>query len=181
MIPIPMNVSLGEDVWLRSLSMADADSLARYANNRNVWRNLRDVFPHPYTREDALSFIAMIEAGSQENAFAIATSSEAIGVIGFHLEPDVLRRSAEVGYWLGEPFWGRGIMTRALNLICDHVFQNYDVIRLSAPVFAWNPASARVLENAGFIREGVMRSAVYKDGEITDLLMYGKLRQGPGP
>jgi len=178
MTPLSMNMPIGDGFLLRNLSRADADSLARYANNRNVWRNLRDVFPHPYSREDALGFIAFIEAGSGENAFAIATGNEAIGVIGFHLEPDILRRSAEVGYWLGEPFWGRGIMTRALNVVCDHVFRNYDVIRLSAPVFAWNAGSARVLEKAGFIREGVMRQAVYKDGEVTDLLIYGKLREG---
>jgi len=171
-----MNKPLGEGFLLRNLSMADADSLARYANNKHVWRNLRDVFPHPYSRENALGFIAMVDAGSGGNAFAIATSDEAIGVIGFHREPDVLRRTAEIGYWLGEPFWGRGIMTKALNAVCEHAFSNYDFTRLSAPVFAWNPASARVLEKAGFVCEGLIRKAVFKDGQVTDLLIFGKLR-----
>lgn len=167
---------IGHGVVLRDLTPADAGSLARYANNKNVWRNLRDAFPHPYYREHAEKFIEAVSTGTQEHAFAIATEAEAIGVIGFHLEPDVLRRSAEVGYWLGEPFWGKGIMTDALTAVCDHVFRNYDVIRLSAPVFAWNGASARILEKAGFQREGVMRRAVTKDGATTDLLIFGKVR-----
>jgi [ribosomal protein S5]-alanine N-acetyltransferase len=171
-----MNAPLGEGYLLRNLSTVDAEALARYANNRNVWRNLRDFFPHPYSREDASKFIAMIEAGAGECAFAIATADEAIGVIGFHVEPDVHRHVAEVGYWLGEPFWGRGIMTKALNVVCDHIFRNFDVIRLTAPVFAWNGGSARVLEKAGFTCEGVLRKAVFKDGQVTDLLIFGKLR-----
>jgi RimJ/RimL family protein N-acetyltransferase len=119
----------------------------------------------------------MLSAGSGEKAFAIASGSEAIGVIGFHIEPDVLQHSAEIGYWIGEPFWGRGIMTKALKAVSEYAFSNYDIFRLSAPVFAWNAASARVLEKAGFIREGVMRSAVFKDGQVTDLLIFGKLRE----
>jgi [ribosomal protein S5]-alanine N-acetyltransferase len=169
-------IPLGDGIELRRLTLADAEDIARYANNRHVWRNLRDLFPHPYHREHAEGFIRMLETGDGETAFAIANEREAIGVIGFHREPDVHRRCAEVGYWLGEPFWGGGIVSRALVAVCDHIFQNYDFVRLTAPVFAWNPASARVLEKAGFIREGVMRKAVFKDGEFTDLLIYGRVR-----
>jgi len=109
---------------LRSLDSSDADSLAKYADNRNVWRNLRDFFPSPYKREDALKFIAMMEAQENETAFAISEGREAIGVIGFNFETEVLRRTVGVGYWLGGPFWGRGIMTRALPVVCEHIFRN---------------------------------------------------------
>jgi len=169
------SLPIGDGFCVRSLSLADADSITKYANNRNVWRNLRDLFPHPYHRDDALKFITSIAAQDPESAYAIANGSEAIGVIGFQLQTDVLRRSAEVGYWLGEPFWGKGIATRALVVVCARLFQEHDIVRLTAPVFAWNPASARVLEKAGFTREGVLRDAVYKDGQLTDMLVYGKI------
>ena len=170
------SLPIGEGFCVRSLSLADVDSITKYANNRNVWRNLRDLFPHPYHRDDALKFISTIAAQEPESAFAIANNTEAIGVIGFQLLADVLRRSAEIGYWLGEPFWGRGIATQALVVVCARAFEQHDIVRLTAPVFAWNPASARVLEKAGFAREGVLRNAVYKDGQITDMLVYAKLR-----
>ncbi len=147
---------IGGGYCIRSLSVADVDAITKYANNRNVWRNLRDLFPHPYHRHDALRFISDTAARDPESAFAIANSNEAIGVIGFHAQDDVLRRSAEVGYWLGEPFWGKGIATRALVVVCARIFEQPDIVRLTAPVFAWNPASARVLEKAGFTREGVL-------------------------
>ncbi len=169
-------ISIGEGFALRSLCATDADAIARYANNRNVWRNLRDVFPTPYDREHAVKFIKEMLASEPEGAFAIASPEEAIGVIGFHLQPDVLCRTAEVGYWLGEPFWGRGIATRALIAITGYAFQRHDYLRLTSNVFGWNLASARVLEKAGYTREGVLRNAVFKDGQVTDLLIYGKLR-----
>jgi ribosomal-protein-alanine N-acetyltransferase len=171
------NIPIGDGFAVRSLSLPDVDAIARYANNRKVWRNLRDLFPHPYHRDDAEKFITVIAAAEPESAFAIANEREAVGVIGFIIQSDVLRQSAEIGYWLGEPFWGKGIATRALVAVCRHVFSNSDIMRLTAPVFAWNRASARVLEKAGFIREGVMHDAVFKDGEITDQLIYGKLRK----
>ena len=174
------HIPVGDGFAVRSLSVLDVDAIARYANNRKVWRNLRDLFPHPYHREDAAKFIAIIEATDPETAFAIANEQEAVGVIGFTIQSDVLRRTAEIGYWLGEPFWGKGIATRALVAVCRLVFSTSDIVRLTAPVFAWNLASARVLEKAGFVREGVMRSAVIKDGEITDQLIYGRLRKDSG-
>jgi RimJ/RimL family protein N-acetyltransferase len=171
-----MRIELGE--WcVRSLVAGDAESITKYANNRNIWINLRDRFPYPYTRADAEGFIAAAWAQRPETDFAIASRSEAIGGIGFHPQADVHRLTAEIGYWLGEPFWGRGIATQALRELSDWIFANTPLVRLFAHVFAWNPASARVLEKAGYELEGRMRSSVIKDGKITDQLMYGRLRR----
>jgi [ribosomal protein S5]-alanine N-acetyltransferase len=170
------HIPIGEGFQLRSLVPADADAIARYANNRGVWLNLRDRFPHPYALEDAESFIAMVQDGLHESSLAIADKREAIGVIGFTELLDVHWRSVEVGYWLGEPFWGRGIATRALQAFSDYIFLHYDFMRLQSCVFGWNGSSARVLEKSGFTREGILRNAVCKDGRITDMLIFGKLK-----
>jgi len=169
-------ISIGDGYVVRTLLPADADALARHANNRRVWLNLRDYFPHPYRREDAENFIAGVEREAIETSFTIAGAEEAFGVIGFTVLPDVHCRTVEVGYWLGETYWGRGIATRALVAVCAHIFQKHDFVRISSSVFGWNSSSARVLEKAGFTREGTLKDAVCKDGRITDLWMYGKLR-----
>lgn len=170
-----MRIDFGE--WcVRSLVGTDAESIATYANNRRISINLRDRFPYPYTRADAEGFLAAARAQQLETDFAIASRSEVIGGIGFHPQSDVHRLTAEVGYWLGEPFWGRGIATAALRALTEWVFATTPLVRLYAHVFEWNPASARVLEKAGFTLEGRMRSSVIKDGKIIDQLMYGILR-----
>jgi RimJ/RimL family protein N-acetyltransferase len=148
----------------------------RHANNRNVWINLRDRFPHPYTAGDARRWLDMVVDQKPETNFAIAVADEAVGGIGFTVQPDVARRSAEIGYWLSEDFWGRGITTEALIAVTDHAFSHYDVCRLFAHVFDWNGASARVLEKAGFSFEGRLRKSVTKDGQTIDQLMYAIIR-----
>ena len=171
-----MRIELGE--WcIRSLVATDAESIAKYANNRRVSLNLRDRFPYPYTRADAEAFLAAAAVQRPETDFAIASSKEVIGGIGFHPQSDVHRLTAEIGYWLGEPFWGRGIATQALRARTEWVFATTPLVRIYAHVFAWNPASARVLEKCGFTLEGRMRSSVMKDGQIIDQLMYGIVRQ----
>jgi len=171
-----MRIELGE--WcIRSLVATDAESIAKYANNRRVSLNLRDRFPYPYTRADAEAFLAAAAVQRPETDFAIASSKEVIGGIGFHPQSDVHRLTAEIGYWLGEPFWGRGIATQALRALTEWVFATTPVVRIYAHVFAWNPASARVLEKCGFTLEGRMRSSVIKDGQIIDQLMYGIVRE----
>jgi [ribosomal protein S5]-alanine N-acetyltransferase len=162
---------------VRSWDWRDRDAIVRHANNRNVWINLRDRFPHPYTTNDARRWLETVVDLKPETNFAIAVADEAVGGIGFTVQHDVARRSAEIGYWLGEAFWGRGITSEALIAVTDYAFSNYDVCRLYAHVFAWNGASARVLEKAGYVFEGRMRKAVTKDGQTIDQLMYAMIRE----
>lgn len=170
-----MQINIGE--WqVRSHDADDAESLVRYANNRNVSRNLRDAFPFPYTLADANEWLARVIQASPETNFAIASSSEVIGGIGLTFGSDVHRRSAEVGYWLGEPFWGRAIATAALQAVSEYAFAQHDLVRLHAAVYEWNPASARVLEKAGYVFEGRLRQSVTKDGQTIDQLLYARIR-----
>ncbi len=166
------------DRWcVRSFVAADAEAIARYANNRHVSINLRDSFPYPYTIFDAKRWLKHVKHQHPEVSWAIASDVEVIGGIGIHPQPDVYRRSAEIGYWLGEPFWGKGIATAAVKAVVGFVFKNFDFARLYAGVFEWNPASVRVLEKAGFRFESRMRKAVVKDGKLIDQLMYVMLRE----
>ncbi len=126
---------------------------------------------------DALNWYEIVRDSEPETSFAMAVAGEAVGGIGFTFQTDVARRSAEIGYWLGEEFWGRGIATDALIAVSEHVFANYDICRLYAHVFEWNPASARVLEKAGYAFEGRMRKSVTKDGQTIDKLMYALVRE----
>jgi RimJ/RimL family protein N-acetyltransferase len=151
--------------------------MVRHANNRNVWINLRDRFPHPYTDADARRWLDCIVGQKPETNFAIAVADEAVGGIGFTLQHDVERRSAEIGYWLGQEFWGRGIATEALIAVTDYAFSNYDVCRLFAHVFDWNGPSARVLGKAGYVFEGRLRRSVIKDGKTIDQLAYAIIRE----
>lgn len=170
-----MRIDIGE--WMiRSYQTEDAESLARSANNRSVWRNLNDYFPHPYTLEDAHGWIALTKQESPEQNFAIGDESQVIGGIGLKLRNDVFRRSAEIGYWLAEPHWGQGIATAALLALTDYAFERFDLVRIDAGVFEWNPASCRVLEKAGYEREARLRRSVFKDGLIIDRLIYARLR-----
>jgi RimJ/RimL family protein N-acetyltransferase len=161
---------------LRPWRKDDEISLARHANNRKVSGNMRDIFPFPYTAADATAWIDRVSGESPTQNFAIAVDGAGVGGISVMPREDVYRQSAEVGYWLGEPFWGRGIATEALRAITDYAFATFPVIRLEAGVFGWNPASARVLEKAGYTLEGRLRQAVTKDGRVGDRLIYGLLR-----
>ena len=161
---------------VRSWEWRDRDSLVRYANNRNVWINLRDRFPHPYTKDDARRWLDIVVGSKPETNFAIAVADEAVGGVGYTIDSDVNYRSAEIGYWLGEDFWGRGIATEALIAVTEHAFSTYDLCRLYAHVFDWNPASARVLEKAGYVFEGRLRKSVTKAGQTIDQLMYAIVR-----
>jgi ribosomal-protein-alanine N-acetyltransferase len=154
----------------------DAAALQRCANNRKIWINLRDVFPHPYTLEDARAFLSFVRRENPQTTFAIATASEAIGCIGLRLGSDIHRKSAELGYWLAEPYWGRGIMSEAVDRFTRHAFEVFDLQRIYAEPFANNPASARILEKAGFVREGGLRASVVKDGKVLDSLLYACVR-----
>lgn len=161
---------------IRPWRSGDEPSLARHANNRNVWRNMRDRFPHPYSIADAEEWVRIAAAEAPMRNFAIVVDGAAVGGIGFELGADVFRRSAEIGYWLGEALWGRGIMTDAVRAMTDHAFTRFDVCRIHACVFEWNPASVRVLEKAGYACEGRQRLSVTKDGRTIDSLLYAVVR-----
>ncbi len=163
--------------WIRSWRPTDVTALLKYADNRNIWLNLRDRFPNPYLEEDAQQWIERANAPQSELTYAIASNEEAIGGIGLHLQQDVYRRSAEIGYWLGEPFWGQGIVTKAVRALTEYAFANLDLIRIYGAVFEWNPASARVLEKAGYTYEGRLWKSVTKDGKTIDQLLYAIVRE----
>ena len=154
---------------IRSFRAADATSIARHANNRNVWLNLRDRFPNPYTLADAEKWIAIADGAVPETNFAIDVGGDAVGGIGLNLKHDIWRRSAEIGYWLGEEHWGRGIATEAARAMVGYAFANFSIRRLYAGAFEWNPASMRVLEKAGF-----MDIDIEPTQELTDK-MYGAI------
>src|SRR5262245_49770333 len=142
-----------ESCDVRSWATGDVESLVKYANNRRIWLNLRDAFPHPYTKQAARDWIRCARNRHPETSFAIAVAGEAAGGIGFVLHGDVERVSAEIGYWLGEPFWGRGITTEALRAVTTYAIDTHGLTRLYALPFAWNAGSCRVLEKAGYVLE----------------------------
>ena len=170
-----IEIAIG-DCKLRAWRPGDEAALVKYANNRNIWINLRDRFPHPYAMDDAIAWVQSVKDQRPVTNFAIATATdnddEAIGSIGLTLQEDVHRRSGEIGYWLAEPFWGRGITTRAVRALTEYAFANFDLVRLYANVFEWNPASGRVLEKAGFTLEGRLRKNITKDGNTIDQFVY---------
>jgi [ribosomal protein S5]-alanine N-acetyltransferase len=157
---------------VRSWRLGDAEAVARHANNRKIWLNLRDAFPHPYSVQDARDFIKSLRNRTPETTFAIAVNGEAAGSVGFVLRHDVERVSAEIGYWLAEPFWRRGIATEALVAMTDYAIATHQLTRIYALPFAWNAASCRVLEKAGYALEARLRRAAIKNGVITDQLQY---------
>jgi len=164
---------------VRSWTNDDIGSLVKYANNRKIWLNLRDRFPHPYTRRDGREFIQLARSQRPETMFAIEVDGEAAGGIGFVPHMDVERVSAEIGYWLGEPFWGRGIVTEALVEVTKHAIETHKLTRVYAVPYARNEASCRVLEKAGYVLEGRLRRSCIKDGEVLDQMQYAFVVDAP--
>jgi [ribosomal protein S5]-alanine N-acetyltransferase len=153
-----------ERCTIRPWRLDDAESLARYANNRKIWLAVRDRFPHPYTMQDAHEFLQRAMTEQPEMKFCIEMEGAAVGGIGVHPGQDVHRHTATVGYWLGEDCWGRGIMTEAVTAVTDFCFENFPLRRISAEVFANNPASARVLEKpASFSRHASRTTCLRTD------------------
>jgi RimJ/RimL family protein N-acetyltransferase len=171
-----MELKLSKSV-LREWKPGDEQSLVRNANSRRLWRNLRDAFPHPYTLADAEHWINIANPTTPIRNFAIVVDGAAVGGIGLVLKEDVSRRSAEIGYWLGEQFWGRGIVTEAVRAVTDYAFATFDLCRVYAGVFEWNLASMRVLEKAGYEFECRMKKSVTKDGQTIDELIYAMVRE----
>lgn len=172
-----MKAQIG-NYFVRDWTPDDVEAVAKYANNPRIATQLRDGFPHPYELSDAEEFLSRVLKRDSPSVFAIATEEEAIGSIGLLLGKDVHRLSAELGYWLAEPFWNQGIMTMAVTHVVNYGFTVLQLNRIYAGPYATNPASARVLEKSGFVREGVLRASVIKQGRVLDQILYAKVRQG---
>ena len=166
-----MRLELAE-CTIRSWQLEDVPSLAKHANNRNVWLMLRDRMPHPYTLAHAVEHVRERLEEPDRPMFCIDVGGEAVGGIGLHPGNDVARFNAELGYWLAEPFWGRGIMTAAVRALVRYGFEQLPLNRIEAYVYETNQSSARVLEKCGFALEGRLRKSVVKDGCVLDSLLY---------
>ena len=164
---------------IRKWELSDAKDLAAALSNRKVQDNLRDGLPYPYTEQDGKEFIsAMLSADENETfAFAITVNNMVIGSIGIFRQGNIHRQTAELGYYIAEEYWGKGIMTEAVKQICEYVFDNSDIIRIYAEPFAYNIASCRALEKAGFQYEGTLRSNAVKNGKVIDMKMYSLLKE----
>ena len=172
-----MEISAGK-IKLRQLTFADSHRLAALANNPKIAVNLRDGFPHPYTLADAEKFIQTFAVQEPQQIFAIDYEGEYAGNIGLHPGTDVYRKTAEIGYFLGEPYWGKGIMTQAVQLLCDYGFKSLDIVKIYAGVFEYNQASMRVLKKCGFFREAVLQKAVFKQEKLWDEIRFALLKKG---
>lgn len=163
---------------LRKWTLSDRESVAENANNIHIWNNLRDYFPNPYTVEDGEAFIRMVTAKPKPTTdFAIVIDGNAVGGIGIVLQSDVERISAEIGYWLGENYWNKGIMTEVVKEMAMYVFTHFPISKLYAPVFDFNIASQRVLEKAGFEKEAILKQAAIKNNQVIDLHYYGLIKK----
>ncbi len=162
---------------VRSYRVGDAASLARHGNNRRVWENLRDRFPHPFTEAQGAEYIARVLASGDQTSFAIDVGGVAIGGISLHRGSDIERAGAELGYWIGEEFWNRGIATRAIQLVTDYAFNDLELLRVFAVPFTSNIGSCRALEKAGYVREGHLRQSAVKDGRVVDQYLYARVRE----
>jgi [ribosomal protein S5]-alanine N-acetyltransferase len=157
---------------LRPWSINDLDSLVLYANNADIAKFMNDGFAHPYTKENGEAFIAFANTGNPVHIFAIDLNGEAIGGIGLHPKFDVDRKNAELGYWLAEPFWGKGIITAAIKEMVDFGFKNFDISRIFARPFGTNIGSQKVLEKAGFVLEAKFEKTIFKNGIYHDEIIY---------
>jgi ribosomal-protein-alanine N-acetyltransferase len=157
---------------LRPWEINDLESLVQHANNFNVAKFLTDAFPHPYAIDDGKAFIEFANNGKPVRIFAIDVNGQAVGGIGIHLQSDIHKKNAELGYWLAEPFWGRGIVTKAIGEMVDFAFKTFDINRVFARPFGTNRASQRVLEKAGFTLEARIEKSLFKNGEFIDELTY---------
>ena len=163
---------------IRKWKLSDAKDLAIALSNRKVQNNLRDGLPYPYTEQDGKDYISdMLSANEYDTfAFAVTADNKVVGSIGVFRQGNIHRQTAELGYYVAEEYWSRGIMTEAIKQICEYVFSKSNILRIYAEPFAYNIASCRVLEKAGFQYEGTLRSNAVKNGEVIDMKMYSLLR-----
>jgi RimJ/RimL family protein N-acetyltransferase len=166
------------NIVLRPLRLTDALRLSELANNEKISRNLRDGFPNPYTLTDAENFLQRFSDQDPVTFFGIDFNGEYVGNISLVPGQDVYRKSAEIGYFIGEPYWNKGIVTKAVNLISEYGFNHLDIVRIHTGVFEYNAASMHVLEKCGFVKEAVFRKSVFKQGKLWDEVRYAKLKPG---
>ena len=163
---------------IRRWELSDARDLATALSNKKIQDNLRDGLPYPYTEKDGKEFISTMLAADENDtfAFAITVNGKVIGSIGAFRQTNIHNKTAELGYYIAEEYWGKGIMTEAVKQLCDYVFSHTDIIRIYAEPFSYNIGSCRVLEKAGFQYEGTLRSNALKNGNVLDMKMYSKLK-----
>lgn len=164
---------------IRKWKLTDAKDIAVALSNKKIQDNLRDGLPYPYSEQDGIDFISsMLSANEDETfAFAITLDDKVIGSIGVFRQQNIHRQTAEMGYYIAEEHWGKGIMTDAVKQICEYVFKNSDILRIYAEPFAYNTGSCRVLEKTGFQYEGTLRNNAVKNGKVIDMKMYSLLRE----
>ena len=162
---------------LRPWKPDDAEALVRHANNPRIASNLRDGFPYPYTLPDAKKWLAMAGDNTRDLILAIEVEGEAAGGIGLHILKDVYRCNGEIGYWLSQKHWGKGIMSEAVAAMVEYAFTSTRLLRVYACIFENNPASMRVLAKNGFIPEAIHRKAVMKEGQLMDEHLYSLLKE----
>jgi ribosomal-protein-alanine N-acetyltransferase len=167
------------DVTLRKLSLKDKTSLALLANNKKIWDNVRDYLPSPYSEKDAEDFINTVQDENPVTTFAIDYKGQFCGVIGLVKQQDVYRLTAEIGYWIGEPFWNKGIATTAVKLITSYGFDTLKLVRIHTGVFEYNIGSMRVLENCGYNKDCIFEKSVVKNGQIWNEHRYSKITGNP--
>jgi ribosomal-protein-alanine N-acetyltransferase len=160
------------EISLRQPVLKDRRKIAKLADNKKIFDNVRDFFPYPYTEKNAEEFITLCRHENPKLTFAIDCQGELAGVIGLVTQPDIYRLTAEIGYWVGEPFWNRGIASNALKLMVDYGFKTLGLVRIYTGVFDYNKASQRVLEKCGFTLEGIFKKSILKNGIICDEYRY---------
>lgn len=168
---------------IRKWELTDAEDLATALSNKKILDNLRDGLPYPYTVQDGKDYISAMLSADENNTFAFAVTADgkAIGSIGVFRGDNIHRQTAELGYYIAEDYWGKGIMTEAVKQICEYVFKNSDILRIYAEPFAYNTASCRVLEKSGFQCEGTLRKNAVKNGKVLDMKMYSRLKSEDTP
>jgi [ribosomal protein S5]-alanine N-acetyltransferase len=166
---------LEKRIILRQFKDSDVKLLSELCNNKNIWDNLRDYIPFPYTENNANEYINYCQSEDPQVTFAIEYDGKFAGSIGLVPQKDVYKLSAEIGYWLGEPFWGKGITTNAVRLLIDYGFTKLGLVRIYTGVFGFNKASQRVLEKSGFKLECIFEKSIFKNDKICDEYRYGRI------
>ena len=164
-------------ITLRILKKSDKNQMALLAINKKIWDNVRDGFGHPYTEKNAEEFIQKQAKSDTEKVFAIDCNGELCGLVGLIFQKDVYRKSAEIGYWIGELYWGRGIATQAVGLLVRHAFDKLALVRLYAGIFEYNVGSMRVLEKNGFQKGGISKKTIFKNDKFWDEHRFALLNE----
>lgn len=160
------------EITLRPWHLDDLTDLVALANNKNIAQYMADVFPYPYTLENGKIFIDFATSKSNSTIFAITLNNQIVGSIGLHVQADILKKNAEIGYWLAEEYWGKGIMNQAINQMVNYGFDNLDIVRIFARIYGTNKPSQKVIEKTNFKLEAKFEKTIFKNNEFLDELIY---------